>query len=111
MFIRVFRVSVHSNLLDEFQAKFADISVRHVRAAAGLVSVSIGKPTRWHPDEFVMVSRWKSEEALIAFAGQEWNKPVIPPGMDKYVRECWVHHYEVYGEGPDEVGAEGGQNG
>jgi hypothetical protein len=41
-----------------------------------------------------MVSRWENEAALKTFAGEQWNHAVIPPGMEKFVVECWVHHYE-----------------
>lgn len=40
-----------------------------------------------------MVSRWADEAALADFAGENWNQAVIPAGMERYVAECWVHHY------------------
>jgi heme-degrading monooxygenase HmoA len=94
---RIFRVKVPADLHAEFEAKFLSVSVPHVKAAAGLVSVSIGKPTKWVPDEYVMISVWASEGAVVAFAGDRWNQAVIPGGMERYVSECWVHHYENFG--------------
>lgn len=73
------------------------MSVPFVKAAKGSVAVSVGRPTRWQPDEYVMVSVWEDEGALVAFAGEGWNRAVIPHGMEKYVSECWVHHYEIFG--------------
>jgi len=44
-----------------------------------------------------MVSIWENETSIEAFAGKDWNRPVIPSNMEKFVVECWVHHYEIFG--------------
>ncbi len=43
-----------------------------------------------------MISVWANEDALRSFAGESWNLAVIPAGMEKYVSQCWVHHYENF---------------
>ncbi len=96
MITRIFRVKVPASLHSEFEAKFLSVSVPYVQAAQGIVSVSVGRPTKWAPDEYVMISVWASEKALQAFAGESWNRAVIPSGMENYVSECWVHHYENF---------------
>ena len=83
-------------LHSEFELKFLSVSVPYVMAEPGIVSVVVGRPTRWEPEEYVMVSTWRSEADLAAFAGEQWNRAVIPEGMEKYVSECWVHHYEHF---------------
>jgi heme-degrading monooxygenase HmoA len=90
---RLFRVRIDPVLRTEFEERFADISVRTVEEAPGFISCSIHRPTAWSPDEYLMISRWKDEAALVAFAGQDWDRPVIPPVMERFVRECSVHHY------------------
>ena len=97
MITRIFRARVPASLHAEFEEKFLGVSIPLVRSAAGLVSVSVGRPTRWAADEYAMVSVWQSEADLAAFAGENWSRPVIPRGMEKYVTECWVHHYENFG--------------
>ncbi len=97
MITRIFRVSVPSDLHAEFEENFLDISLPYVEKQSGFVSVFIGRPTKWQPEEYVMVSTWKDEASIAAFAGNEWSQAVIPTGMEKYVRECWVHHYEIFG--------------
>jgi heme-degrading monooxygenase HmoA len=97
MITRIFRVRVQEDLHAEFEHKFLSISVRHVKSARGLISVAVGRPTRWKPDEYAMVSVWQSEADIAAFAGENWSRPVIPEGMLKYASECWVHHYEIFG--------------
>ena len=41
-----------------------------------------------------MVSKWEDECSLEKFAGKNWKEAYIMPGMEKFVDECWVHHYE-----------------
>lgn len=98
MITRIFRVRVSPALHSEFEQKFLSVSVPFVQGQHGLVSVEVGRPTRWEPEEYVMVSVWRSEADVAAFAGDTWNRAVIPHGMERYVSECWVHHYENFGE-------------
>ena len=93
---RIFRVRIDPDLRDEFEAKFATVSVAAVTGAHGSRGVTIFRPTRWAPDEYAMISTWQDEAALAAFAGEQWNAAVIPPGMETYVVECSVHHYRVW---------------
>jgi heme oxygenase (mycobilin-producing) len=97
MITRIFRAKVPTDLHKEFEEKFISISIPYVQSKQGFVSVVVGRPTQWQPDEFVMISVWDSEDDLIAFAGKDWNKAVIPKEMKKYVSVCWVHHYENFG--------------
>lgn len=96
MITRIFRVVIHPEFREEFEAKFAEISVKAVEDCAGNISVSIGKPVDDSPDEYVMISEWENQSALKDFAGASWDKAVIPSGMEKYLVECWVHHYENF---------------
>jgi heme oxygenase (mycobilin-producing) len=95
---RIFRVRIHPELRLEFEEKLSLVSVRAVAEAPGLLSVFILKPTEWAPDEYAMISQWENVDALKAFAGEHWNHAVIPPGMEKFVVDCWVHHYDSWAE-------------
>jgi hypothetical protein len=44
-----------------------------------------------------MISRWRDEDSLIAFAGPEWNTPLIPSGMEAFGKTCSVEHYWIDG--------------
>ena len=96
MITRIFRVRVVCSLKHEFEEKFSSISINAVNNAPGFKSVTILKPTIWAPDEYSMISIWEDEASLQAFAGEEWNQAFIPQGMEKFVVECWVHHYESW---------------
>lgn len=96
MITRIFRVDVFPELREEFEVKFATVSVEAVESHAGFLEVTVGKPSHWSPNEYVMISRWETEEALEAFAGEKWNQAFIPEGMEKYVQNCSVHHYHSW---------------
>lgn len=95
---RIFRVRIHPELKLEFEEKFSSVSVRAVAEAQGFLAVSILKATKWSPYEYAMISHWENVDALEAFAGEQWNHAVIPPGMEKFVVDCWVHHYDSWAE-------------
>jgi hypothetical protein len=42
-----------------------------------------------------MISRWRDEDALVAFAGPEWNAAVIPAGMEQFAKKYSVEHYVI----------------
>lgn len=95
MITRVFRAIVPEKLHDAFETKFRTVSVPLVRGQPGFESVTIGRPTRWNPNEFVMVSVWRDEESIAGFVGPAWNEPHIPEGMEHFITSCTVDHYEV----------------
>jgi len=98
MITRIFRVQIRPERRAAFEKDFVEISIPLIKSHPGLVSVFIGKPTRWAPDEYVMISRWKGIADLEDFVGTNWNQPVIPAGMEKYVVQCWVHHFEGFSD-------------
>jgi hypothetical protein len=105
MIARIFIVRVPVSLHGEFEKAFLSVSVPHVQRAAGLISVSVGRPTRHEPEHYFMLSVWRDESALREFAGDDWSQPVIPSGMSRFVAECWVHHYELFGPALPQTGA------
>ena len=72
--VRVFRARVHPGKEDEFERFVNDTGVPMVKAAKGCAHVTAGK-SRWseHP-EFVVVTHWRSLDALKAFAGPTGSK-------------------------------------
>ncbi len=94
MIIRVFKATIPERLHKEFESKFISISVPHVLSFDGLISITIGRPSKWNPDEFVMVSVWENERAIRKMAGRNWNKGYIPAGMEKYILTCSVDHFD-----------------
>lgn len=95
MMTRIFRVLVEPALQNVFEEKFQTISVSFVKKHCGLISVSIGKSLQ-NSNEYMMISVWENQTALKQFAGENWEQAVIPEGMEQFVSECWVHHYENF---------------
>lgn len=98
MLTRIFRVVVTSDMPKEFERDFLSVSVLLVRSHAGLVSVHVGRPTEWTPEEYVMITIWNNKRNLVDIAGDHWNPAVIPAGMEKYSWACRYHHYVLFGE-------------
>lgn len=96
MITRIFRVQIQADLRGEFEPLFQTNSVEAVKSAEGCLGLTVGRPTNWSPDEYVMVSEWESEQHLIDFVGPKWNEAHIPDGMQQFVRQCWVHHYQSF---------------
>jgi heme oxygenase (mycobilin-producing) len=95
MIIRIFEVTIDPSLRTEFERDFATISVEVVEQAEGALSCVIGGPTKWNPDDYAMISTWRDEQALVAFAGADWSRAVIPPAMERYPRKYRVGHYQI----------------
>ncbi len=93
---RIFRVRVDNAFRQEFEDLFSSVALHRVHEAAGYISATIHKPTKWNPDEYSMISQWESEASLKVFYGEEWNQPVITRGGEKFVVACWLHHYESW---------------
>ena len=93
--LRIFRVEIDPVTRSAFEAGFRTLSVHAVKQTPGNLSCEIGMPTRWAPNTYAMISRWRDEDALIAFAGLAWNTPVIPSGMEAFGKSCSVEHYWI----------------
>jgi heme oxygenase (mycobilin-producing) len=95
MILRIFRVEIDPSTRSAFEAGFRSLSADAVTRAPGNLSCEIGMPTRWAPNTYSMITRWRDEEALVAFAGPEWNTPVIPAGMEAFGKKLSVEHYRI----------------
>jgi heme oxygenase (mycobilin-producing) len=95
--LRIFRVEIDPATRSAFEAGFRSVSVDAVKQTPGNLSCEIGMPTRWAPNTYAMISRWRDEDSLIAFAGPEWNTSLIPSGMEAFGKTCSVEHYWIDG--------------
>ena len=93
MIIRIFHVEIDPAKREAFEKRFASLSVDAVKRSSGLISYETGKPTKWTPNSYVMITKWKDIPSLVAFAGENWNVPVIPQGMEGFAVNTYVSHY------------------
>jgi heme-degrading monooxygenase HmoA len=95
MIVRVFRARVHPGKEDEFERFVIETGVPMVRTAEGCTHVTAGK-SRWNEQpEFVVVTYWRSVDALQAFAGPDWQQAVIEPQEEHMLAEVFCDHYET----------------
>lgn len=93
MIIRIFQVTIYPEYRSEFERNFKSISVETVKNHKGLISCTLGGPTKWNPDDYLMITSWEDESSLELFAGEHWNQAVIPDEMRKYAKAFDVVHY------------------
>lgn len=93
MITRVYRVRIKPDLRAEFEPLFQTVARSSVAQCSGCLHVTVGGPTAASPDEYAMISVWDGPESLTAFAGADWSVAHIPADMERFVDECWVHHY------------------
>ena len=94
MIMRIFKVTIKPDYRKDFERDFKSISIETVKNHEGLISCNIGGPTKWNPDDYVMVTYWEDESSLEKFAGNNWNQAIIPIEMQKYPQAFSVAHYE-----------------
>jgi quinol monooxygenase YgiN len=93
MIIRIFHVEIDPAKRTAFEKGFASLSVGAVKRSSGLISCETGKPTKWTPNSYIVITKWKDAASLEAFAGENWNVPVIPEGMEGFAVNTSVSHY------------------
>jgi quinol monooxygenase YgiN len=97
--VRVFRVRVHPGKEDEFERFVIETGIPMVKAQEGCTHVTAGR-SRWSEQpEFVVVTHWRSVDALQAFAGPDWQKAVIEPEEEHMLAEVFCDHYETIDTG------------
>ena len=94
MITRIFRVKVYEEYVTDFEKAYKEVSIPLVKSQKGFESLTTGKPIIKENLEYVMISHWKDLQSLKNFVGEDWQEALIPDGMEKYVNECWIHHYE-----------------
>ncbi|PWJ13845.1 antibiotic biosynthesis monooxygenase family protein [Jannaschia seohaensis] len=93
MITRVYIVRIVPALREEFEPLFKTVARASVAGCAGCSHVTVGFPSSNAPDDYAMITVWESEDSLCNFAGSDWTVPHIPPGMEKFVDTCWLHHF------------------
>jgi len=90
---RIYRVKIKPQLRGEFEPLFRTVAIASVQEATGCTSAKLGGPTPKSPNEYSVTSVWNREESLTDFVGFDWAQAHIPEGMERFVDQCWVHHY------------------
>ena len=95
MIVRIFRVRVHPGSEDDFERFVIDTGIPTAKAQQGCSHVTAGR-SRWNGQpEFIVVTHWSSVEALLAFAGPDWQTAVIAPEEEHMLAQVFCDHYET----------------
>jgi quinol monooxygenase YgiN len=91
--IRVFRALAKPGLVEALEQRLREDVIPEVAVAAGLVAHHAGTP-HGNSGEFVMVTVWENLEAVRAFAGEDYEQPVLYADTAELIEEMSLHHYE-----------------
>lgn len=100
MIVRVFRARVREGRVPEFKKMVQEQSVPWLERSDGMLGYFPGEPLSATSREFVMVTLWRDVEALQAFAGEQWESPVVTPDEAPLVEEMFAHHYRRFDREP-----------
>lgn len=95
MIIRVFRVTVYDDKVEDFRDFFLNTAVPLMRETKGIETIHFGLPLPETPNQFAIVMIWRDLEALKAFVGEDWQAPHIHPDEKGIVKERYLDHYEL----------------
>lgn len=97
MIIRVLRLTVREDRLEDFKRHMNEVALPRVRSQPGLVSINVGQPRPDAPSTYCFVMTWDSIASLKDFAGEDWEKPIIMEGEEELIVSREVEHYDTFG--------------
>lgn len=97
MIIREWRGRAPRTRDGEYPTHFRKAVVPELRNVPGFLGATLSKREEDERVEFVVLTRWKSMEAVRAFAGADPNRAVVEPGAVAALSDYdhTVRHYEV----------------
>ena len=68
-------------------------SIPWLESADGMLGYFSGEPFAENEQEFVMITLWRDKDALEAFAGLDWDNPVVTEEEAPLVEVMFADHY------------------
>ena len=93
MIIRIFRAKIRKDRVSEFKRMVQDQSIPWLKSSEGMLGYFSGEPFDENTGEFVMITLWRDLESLQAFAGPDWDKPVVTEDEAPLVEAMFADHY------------------
>jgi len=97
MIIREWRGRADVSRLDAYPRHFRERVVPELRGLAGFLGAHLARGSNGDAIEFLVLTRWRSMDAVRAFAGANVEMAVVEPGavaaLDDF--DTIVRHYEV----------------
>jgi len=101
MIIREWRGRASSSHADAYPTHFREKVIPELRRVPGFAGAQLARRQLGDKIEFLVLTRWRSMDAIRAFAGMDVDKAVVEPGAVAALMEfdTRVRHYEVVEEG------------
>ena len=93
MILRVFRAKIYKDRVAEFKRMVQEQSIPWLEKSDGMLGYIPGEPYGANKREFVMVTFWRDIEALKAFAGKDWDNPVVTEEEEPLVEAMFAEHH------------------
>jgi heme-degrading monooxygenase HmoA len=100
MIIREWRGRANSTKAEAYPKHFREKVISELRHVPGFVGAQLGRRHLDDKIEFLVLTRWRSMDAIRAFAGVDVEKAVVEPGAVAALIDFdgRVRHYEVVEE-------------
>ena len=100
MIIREWRGRANSTKAEAYPKHFREKVISELRDVPGFVGAQLGRRHLDDKIEFLVLTRWRSMDAIRAFAGVDVEKAVVEPGAVAALIDFdgRVRHYEVVEE-------------
>lgn len=102
MIVRVWGAIASAAESGAYPAHFRETVLPALNAQAGFLGAELLKSAVDDRVAFLVLTRWRSLEAIRAFAGDQVERAVVEPAAARVLLsfEAKVRHYEVLEEGP-----------
>ena len=93
MILRVFRARIPKDRVADFKKMVQEQSIPWLEKSDGMLGYFPGEPYGANKRDFMMVTLWRDLDALNAFAGQDWDNPVVTDDEAPLVEAMFADHY------------------
>jgi heme-degrading monooxygenase HmoA len=83
MIIREWRGRANPSQAEAYPKHFREKVIPELRQTPGFIDAQLGRHQLDDTIEFVVLTRWRSMEAIRAFAGMDVEKAVVEPGAGR----------------------------
>jgi len=98
MIIRVFRAKIRKSRVSDFKQMVLEQSIPWLEKSDGMLGYFPGEPYGSNEEEFLMVTLWRDLESLEAFAGPNWDDPIVTDDEAPLVEAMFADHYCGFGK-------------
>ena len=96
MIIRIFKAKIRKGQVSEFKLMVKNQSIPWLESSEGMLGYFPGEPFGENAREFVMITLWRDLDSLKAFAGTDWDNPVVTEDEAPLVETMMAEHYRKF---------------